>query len=202
MKPRLLDLFCGAGGAAEGLHRAGFDITGVDIRPQPRYPFEFILADALEYPLDGYDAIWASPPCQRWAGCKRQYLKRHPDLLTPTRERLHCQDKPFIIENVPLAPMSNTVMLCGEMFGLGVIRHRKFESNCLLLQPPHNKHRGSTSDGTYVTVAGGGGRGSTRYDLWCKAMGIHWMKRHELIQAVPPCFAEFLGRQLIKYIGG
>ena len=104
-KPKLLDLFCKQGGSATGLSRAGFDITGVDKDPQPRYPFRFIQADALEVPLDGYDFYWASPPCQRWSPSTSIHGYSHPDLVTPTRARLIGTGKPFVIENLRGAPL-------------------------------------------------------------------------------------------------
>ena len=124
MRPRLLDLFCGAGGAAMGYHRAGFDVVGVDNRPQPRYPFEFHLGDAMSWPLGGFDAIHASPPCQRWtaAGTSRSIGNGHPDLLTPTLARLSGQGAPWV---VPTAPLPGFV-LCGATFGLPIVRHRRF----------------------------------------------------------------------------
>ena len=133
---RLLDLFCGAGGAAMGYHRAGFtEIVGVDIKPQPRYPFEFVQTDAMAYPLDGFDAIHASPPCQAFTSLRHMYnAKPHPDLIEPTRARLEASGKLYVIENVPGAPLRAWLMLCGTMFGLGtgeaeLRRHRYFEMN-------------------------------------------------------------------------
>ena len=163
MKPRLLDLFCGAGGAAMGYHRAGFEVVGVDIEPQPRYPFEFYQADALNVltsiftPLD-FDAIHASPPCQAYSWSARRWTEvERADLLAPTRELLRATGLPYVIENVPGAPMQNPIRLCGVMFGLEVIRHRLFESNVAMVEPWHAPHQGSVQDGTYVTVAGHGG---------------------------------------------
>jgi hypothetical protein len=130
-RPRLLDLFCGAGGAAMGYHRAGFDVVGVDINPQPHYPFEFHQGDAMTWPLDGFDAIHASPPCKAFtrAGWSAHfgYHDRHDDLLTPTRTRLVLQPAPWVIENVPGSPMAPSVVLCGSNFGLNLRRHRWFE---------------------------------------------------------------------------
>ena len=116
--PRALDLFCCAGGASEGLRRAGFEVVGVDIEPQPHYPFEFHQADALTFPLDGFDFIWASPPCQAYTLCQRIQKNEHPDLVAPIRERLHANGAPYCIENVPGAPLVEPIELCGTMFGL------------------------------------------------------------------------------------
>lgn len=121
-QPVLLDLYCKAGGAAMGYHRAGFRVVGVDIEPQPHYPFEFHQADALTFPLDGFDAYHASPPCQRYSMITklhgRAIVESHPDLIDPTRYRLKSSGKPYIIENVPQAPLKDAVTLCGSMFNL------------------------------------------------------------------------------------
>ena len=132
-RPRLLDLFSGAGGAAMGYHEAGFDVVGVDIDPQPRYPFEFHQADALTFPLDGYDAIHASPPCQAYTQLGKG---EHPRLIEPIRVRLQSAGVPYVIENVVGAPLRNPVKLCGSTFGLHVKRHRLFETNVPMLVPP------------------------------------------------------------------
>ena len=145
---RILDLFCGAGGAGMGYHRAGFDVVGVDISPQPNYPFEFYRGDALEYLAsygDRFDAIHASPPCQSSSALTKGTNKgRHyPDLIPATREALTRFDVPTVIENVQGSDLRRDVTLCGEMFGLGVIRHRYFEiSRFDVPQPKHVKHRG------------------------------------------------------------
>ena len=141
--PRLLDLFCGAGGAAMGYHRAGFDVVGVDIAPQPRYPFEFHQADAMTFPLDGFDAIHASPPCQAYSRLRHlPWLagKEYPLLLTPTWERLATHGVPWVIENVADAPMPYSIVVCGWTIGLPIYRHRRFGSSFLLLAPPHRRH--------------------------------------------------------------
>ena len=119
-RPLLLDLFCGAGGAAVGYHRAGFDVVGVDNRPQPRYPYEFHQADAMTWPLDGYDVIHASPPCQAYANVTawRGRPDSHPDLLAETRQRLEDSGRPWVIENVPEAPIRADYLMCGSAFGL------------------------------------------------------------------------------------
>ena len=132
MKPRLLDLFCGAGGAARGYQLAGFHVTGVDIAPQPRYAGdEFVQADAMTWPLDGYDSIHASPPCQAYANVTawRGLRDDHPDLVAATRVRLEAAGVPWVIENVPEAPVRRDLLLCGSQFGLRVRRHRAFETS-------------------------------------------------------------------------
>src|SRR5665213_3193952 len=132
-RPRLLDLFSGAGGAAVGYHRAGFEVVGVDIKPQPHYPFEFRQKDALWVlegeTMEGFDAIHASPPCQAYSKARKLQGLRHPDLIASVRELLLAISLPYVIENVPGAPLRNPVLLCGEMFGLGVRRERLFETN-------------------------------------------------------------------------
>ena len=128
-KPRLLDLFCGAGGAAMGYHRAGFEVVGVDIKPQPHFPFEFHQVDALTYTLDGFDAYHASPPCQRYSCAVNLHNNRdsHPDLIDIVRNILLKTGKHYVIENVPGSPLINPTQLCGSAFGLRVRRHRLFE---------------------------------------------------------------------------
>lgn len=167
MRPRLLDLFCGAGGCAVGYHRAGFNVVGVDIQPQKRYPFEFVQADALEYAaahLHKFDAVHASPPCQAHSVITPDKSK-HVDLIPQTRALLEAGGLPYVIENVYGAKraMRSPVMLCGAQFGLKVYRHRLFESNVLLLVPEHHPHRDNTpcaghgiSDKGFVSVTSGG----------------------------------------------
>jgi DNA (cytosine-5)-methyltransferase 1 len=197
---RLLDLFCGAGGAAMGYHRAGFEVVGVDIDAQPYYPFEFIRADALTYPLDGFDAIHASPPCQLYSITHNTWLDRYyPDYLPAVRERLAASGVPWIIENVPGAPMWHGLLLCGSMFGLRVMRHRVFDSSHLLQGIDGHIH-----EGEYYSVTGHGERGHTgkRATIkdWREAMGIDWMPRTGLTQAIPPAYTEFLGRQIMEIV--
>ena len=159
-RPRLLDLFCGAGGAAMGYHRAGFDVVGVDIKPQPHYPFEFHQADALTFPLDGFDAIHASPPCQAYT-LMRHMGKRAgegaPDLVDATRLRLEGSGVPWVMENVVGSPLDNPLVLCGSAFGLGVRRHRLFESSHLIFRAPCD-HR----PGSWPVAVWGDGRPSRR----------------------------------------
>jgi len=223
-KPKLLDLFCGAGGASMGYYRAGFEVEGVDIKPQPNYPFKFYQADALEFPLDGYDAYHASPPCQfasiataRWRNAGYEY----PELIKDTRERLIATGKPYVIENVTGAKrhLRCPVLLCGITFGLGVVRHRWFECNPFILSPGHsskqchgavtrkkaiNDPAGHGMPGhTYraLNVAGHGGNSqSFRWQDWQEAMAIDWMTKQELTQAIPPAYTEYIGEYLLKAI--
>lgn len=199
IKFRLLDLYCGAGGASKGLADSGFEVVGVDIEPQPHYPFEFHLGDALTYPLAGFDAYWASPPCWRYQHLLKWRHPDAPDLIAVTRELLISTGKPYIIENVVGAPLKNPIRLCGVMFGLKVIRHRLFESNISIVEPRHLSHNGSPRTGDYVTVAGHGGDSrDCSLKTWREAMSIDWMTKGELTQAIPPAYSEYLGRALMK----
>ena len=207
-RPRIADLFCGAGGAAMGLHRAGFEVVGFDIEPQPRYPFEFHQQDALTVDLSGFDAVWASPPCQAYTPLRARYPEKdYPDLISVTRRALEDSSLPWIIENVIPAPIRRDVMLCGTMFDLRVYRHRKFETSGLFapMSPEHPKHKYRTGSGrgqtqrkahylagNFVTVTGNVGSYAG------EAMGIDWMTGKELSQAIPPAYSEFLGRQLAR----
>ncbi|MDE3197585.1 MAG: DNA cytosine methyltransferase, partial [Acidobacteriota bacterium] len=145
-EPRLLDLFCCAGGAGAGYGRAGFEVVGVDLKPQPRYPFEFRQADALALDSDfiaSFDAIHASPPCQSYSDLAKRNGNAHewPRLVEPVRRMLQQSGLPYIIENVEGAPLLNPVVLCGTMFrGLRVLRHRLFESNFPIIAPLHGRH--------------------------------------------------------------
>lgn len=185
-----------------GYHRAGFnDITGVDIKPQPHYPFKFIQGDALEYLAEHgteYDFIHASPPCQRYSLGSTRWdgIEYRPHLLPETEIKLLNLGIPFVVENVERAPfMLPTITLCGIQFKLNVIRHRKFSSNILLLGVPHLwKH---PDRGDFVTCAGHGGNGSNKYSTWCRAMGIDWMTKGELAEAIPPDYTEYIGRQFL-----
>jgi DNA (cytosine-5)-methyltransferase 1 len=210
-RPRLLDLFCGAGGAAVGYHRAGFDVTGVDIEPQPHYPFDFHQADALTFPLDGFDVVHASPPCQRWSTSTKRWNGRaglHPDLIEPTRVLLRSLGVPYVIENVPGAPLITPVRLCGSSFGLGVRRHRLFETSFPLLVPPcaHGtqppRYRVYAHGRWYLSpVAPVYGHGDGKAgDAWGEAMQIGGMTRAELAQAIPPAYTEHIGRQLLALL--
>jgi len=211
MKPRLLDLFSGAGGAAMGYARAGFEVVGVDVAPMPRYPFEFRQADALEYVAEywqEFDAIHASPPCQASSALTKgtNRGRSYPQLIPATREALNATGLPYLIENVQGADIRRDAMLCGEMFGLGVIRHRLFEVAGFTVEAPaHPPHRGRVAgmrhgqwfEGPYFAVYGdGGGKGSVAQ--WREAMGIDWTwDRKEIAEAVPPAFTACIGAQLL-----
>jgi len=203
MTPRLLDLFCGAGGCSVGYRRAGFDVVGVDNRPQPNYPFEFHQADALTFPLDGFDAIHASPPCPAYSlvsGFQR-VAASHPDLIDPVRAQLAAWGGPSVIENVPGAPLRRDVVLCGEMFGLRVHRHRVFETRWFfVMQPPHSRHTlrgGLTNCETGPGIARWITGNYADHEDASAAMGIDWMTRRELTQAIPPAYTEHIGHYLM-----
>jgi DNA (cytosine-5)-methyltransferase 1 len=214
-KPRLLDLFCGAGGAAMGYHRAGFEVVGVDIQPQPHYPFEFHQADALTFPSVMFDAIHASPPCQRYSDLAKRNgnAHTHPDLVAPTRALLHSTYLPYVIENVEGAPLIDPVILCGTMFpGLRVLRHRGFETSFAFEAPTHGRHPlvytmdkrkshyGQLDDRTaFVQVTGGG---NCSVAAARDAMGIDWMTKGELNEAIPPAYTEWIGEALLGLLAG
>lgn len=180
-----------------GLHRAWPDaeIVGVDIKPQPRYPFKFVQADAMECPIDG-DFNWASPMCQKHSLAARRWHKEWPNQVDPIRKRLRASGKPYVIENVVGAPLLNPMMLCGLMFGLKVIRHRLFECSFPWLTPEHSKCTRAISRGEAYTVAGHGAESkSYKYQDWADAMGIQWMTKTELTQAIPPAYSEYIARR-------
>ena len=216
MKPRLLDLFCGAGGAAMGYHRAGFEVVGVDIKPQPNYPFEFHQADAfvwLEEQCLGPtwkwepDAIHASPPCQAFTVYNNTgNVGEYPDLIEPTRELLRATGLPYVIENVPGAPLEDPVRICGTSLGLEVRRHRLFETNFLLFVPPcthgqftERKYPGSTNRPNGRTVANIG-EWRVPLEQQKQAMGVDWMTLEELSESIPPAYTELIGHQLKQHI--
>ena len=213
VRPRLLDLFCGAGGAAMGYHRAGFEVIGVDNRPQPHYPFAFIQADAMTYPLDGFDTIHASPPCQAYSqmtGCRPGLAEQYPELIDATRALLRRQSAPWVLENVDGAGLAEQddlfgvhgTLLCGAMFGRALYRHRLFETSFPLAAPHHPRHltpssrAGHHNPGTVISVAGN----CSPVALAREVMGIDWTTRDELAEAIPPVFAEYIGRQLLEHL--
>jgi len=218
VKPRLLDLFCGAGGAAMGYHRAGFEVVGVDIKPQPNYPFEFIQDDALRllrsdridmYPeeIKGFDAIHASPPCQLFSAYQRANKRQgeHPNLIPETRELLRSTGLPYVIENVEGAPLEEPYTICGVSLGLEVKRHRLFETSFPMTVPPcacggwmPSPHKASSNRKTRRTVAIG--EWKIPLETQQKAMGIDWMTVPELSQAIPPAYTELIGHQLLQHV--
>jgi DNA (cytosine-5)-methyltransferase 1 len=190
-----------------GYSRAGFDVVGVDNRPQPRYPFEFVQADAMTFPLDGFDAIHASPPCQAYSSAGKAasvtLSKVYPDLYVDIRDRLILTGRPWAIENVIGAPYRHGVMLCGSMFGLEVQRHRIFETSDLIMAGMHCRHSGRALTVTGHTPAwwDGGKRTSAGRDVGARAMGIDWaMTCRELSQAIPPAYTAFIGGQLREHM--
>ena len=202
---RLLDFFCGAGGAAMGYSQAGFDeIVGVDIVPQPNYPFTFVQADALMFAglprlRDNFDLIHASPPCQAFTVAQVIHKREHPNLIPPIRALLEASGVPWVMENVPGAPLRRDLVLCGTQFGLRTAhgklqRHRVFELSWEgpLLVPPHQHH------GKTISVFGHGGHVYHGVDDWREVMGIDWMTRDELAEAIPPAFTKFIGEQFIS----
>lgn len=224
---RILDLFCGAGGAAMGLHQAWpeAEIIGVDMKQQPRYPFTFLQGDALTICLEGFDFIWASPPCQAHTALKTAWnAKPHPNLVAPIRERLITTSIPYCIENVPGAPLIKSTILCGSMFdlqtkdGRGYLRrHRLFETS-FPLAPPRPCNHSSVVIGVYgghardrrraVTVVSKGGgynrnAGRPSFDLAAakEAMGIDWMDSYTLSQAIPPAYSKYIMEQFMVTCG-
>lgn len=215
VRPRLLDLFCGAGGCSVGYHRAGFDVVGVDNRPQPNYPFRFVQNDALWYcegrGLDAlredFDAIHASPPCPAYSRASHYHGVQadHPDLVPPTRVLLERIGLPYVIENVEGSPLRRDLVLCGEMFGLRLHRHRVFETNGFFaMQPRHSphtlkgaRHNCHIEDGHARLVAGN----YSNHEDATDAMGIDWpISRRELANAIPPAYTEHIGSYLMAAV--
>lgn len=197
---RALDLFCGAGGASRGLADAGFDVYGVDIAKQPNYPFWFKRADALTVDLSDFDFIWASPPCQAFTLAQRIQKNDHPNLIEPIRDRLVSAQVPFVIENVPGAPLRSPIELCGSMFGLRTYRHRLFECSFSIAQPYHPQHAAPTTKmgrkprhGEFLHVVGN----FSGVDEAREAMGIDWMTRDELREAIPPAYSRFIAQKFL-----
>jgi SAM-dependent methyltransferase len=245
-RPRLLDLCCGVGGASVGYERAGWDVTGVDLKPQPHYGgTAFVQADAIEYleaHIHEFDAVHASFPCQgysiatpTWAKVEKAEDWYRTDLIPACREICDEYGMPLVMENVMraerdyrhpglvsntygqdlgpefdgtseqmLLPVQRPITLCGEQFGLQVIRHRVFEVGEMVSPLPHVPHRGGVKDGTYITVAGHGSdntKGHSSVRAWQFAMGMPWaMTRHELAEAIPPAYTLYLGRQMLAWL--
>lgn len=203
-RPKLLDLYCGAGGAAMGYYRAGFDVVGIDINPQPHYPFEFHQEDAIEYlslHWRDFDSFHASPPCQFASELTPMaYRKNHKNWIPETQDALRATGKFYAIENVEAARkyIVNPVMLCGSMFGLGVWRHRYFElhKSITLLTPTCN--HGNVP----VLISGTRRRNNDRFEFSAQecrdASGLFWMTRKEMDEAIPPAYTEFIGSALLS----
>jgi DNA (cytosine-5)-methyltransferase 1 len=216
-RPKLLDLCCCAGGAARGYHDAGFAVVGVDINPQPNYPYEFHQADALEFLADWghqFDAIHSSTPCQSYLnlGAVNRKLGRiydHADLIAPMRELLIASGTPWVMENVEGSPLRDPVRICGTGLGMPLRRHRLFESNAPLTgiacdhkrfsEPkywtgwrPKGEHRLSTVVQVYGNA---GGR-----EHWPDALGVDWMTAKEMTECVPPTYTEHIGAQILAHI--
>lgn len=221
---KILDLFCCAGGASSGYFRAGFEVVGVDINPQPNYPYTFVQGDAIEFLIKygkDFDAIHASPPCQHYTKLKTLSVARngnnsygsHPELIEPVRALLQNSGKPYIIENVPGAPLINPISLSGSQFGLKTQRKRNFECSFsvdLSSLPPRTKMqtpsvgRGVGPDGSISICGNGGVKGLKSVDIplvWSNALGgVSWMTRAEMAECIPPAYTEFLGIQLMNHI--
>jgi DNA (cytosine-5)-methyltransferase 1 len=213
-KPRLLDLFCGAGGAAMGYHRAGFEVVGVDIKPQPRYPFEFIEGDAIENAKQlcvrfAFDAIHASPPCQAFSvanNYRPELATKYPDLIPSTRDLVVSSGLPYVIENVPGAPLVAPTMICGSGLGLPLRRHRLFECSFPLMGvgcahgqfPWREEYKHSTNRKRRRVAVLGEWR--VPFALQKEAAGIDWMTLEELSEAIPPAYTEHIGHYLLAEI--
>lgn len=222
--PVLLDLFCCAGGAGKGYHDAGFQVIGVDIDPQPRYPYEFFQGDAIEFAREFghlFDVIHASPPRQTFSRTKTLHDNEHPDLVEDTRRALVDSGSPWVIENVVGAPLIDPIKLSGQHFNmvtedvdgvpLKLVRHRLFESS-VDLTVPDEFHANRDIQTASIYGAGGGWTPKHRdnpdrrggyiphTDVVKRLLGIDWMNKHELSQSIPPKFTEFIGRQLLAHI--
>jgi DNA (cytosine-5)-methyltransferase 1 len=219
-RPKLLDLFCCQGGASVGYHRAGFDVYGVDIEPQPRYPYLFHRGNAVELlvhlieggglrfgneflHLSDFTAAHGSPPCQAFTRCQKIMGNEHPDLVEPTRFLFQQSGLAWVIENVEGAPLKDPAMLCGGMFGLETYRHRLFEANFSLATPSHPEHVARTTKmgrapvaGEFMHVVGN----FSGVDRAREVMDMPWATRDGLREAIPPAYTEHIGRQLIAHL--
>ncbi len=229
MKPRLLDLFCGAGLASIGYTEAGFEVVGVDIRPQPNYPYRFMQADALDVLCDtsvlrGFDAIHASPPCQAYSVATKFHRNqggKYPDLLPPTRCGLLESGRPFVIENVPGAPLRPDVVLRGDQFGLHTLKKRWFELGGWWLMSPRmlTPPKGTMADGDFISIFGSASyrkwgrmphgwrpkfdRGNPR-ETWHFALGLPtWFRpsAKEMAEGIPPAYTKHIGGHLLEFLG-
>ncbi|MGW8756920.1 SAM-dependent methyltransferase [Streptomyces albidoflavus] len=210
LKPRLLDLFCCQGGAAKGYADAGFEVTGVDIRPQPRYPYTFVQAEAVAFVLAHgaeFDVIHASPPCQHDSDCQRIQGRTHPDLIAPTRTALQASGRPWVLENVrgAVPKLEQPVMLCGPMFGVQTYRHRYFETGggLTLHQLNHPAHvvpqakMGRPVPHGYFGQFVGNFSG---VDLARRVMGVPWMNRDGIRECIPPAYTQWIGHHALTHL--
>jgi DNA (cytosine-5)-methyltransferase 1 len=212
-RPVLADLYCCAGGAAMGYFYAGFNVVGFDIEPQPNYPFEFVQMDALDALndrdlIEQFSAIHASPPCQAYSPLNAYNRKTYPDLVDETRELLVASSRPWVMENVPQAPLLDPVALCGSMFGLRVYRHRHFEASFPLVEPTdHPAHVARCARNGYLPeddqfMSIHGGKHSRAWLLMaCEVMGVPWMRTiKEVCEAIPPVYTEYIGRLILGHL--
>lgn len=208
-KFKLLDLYCCGGGAGYGYEQAGFDVTGIDIKPQPKHRGKFIQADAIEYLKNHwheYDIIHASPPCQAYSKASMQFRKTgkvYVDLIELTRKTLIETGLPYVIENVPGSPLINPIELCGAMFEMRTYRHRLFESNVNLNSPPHPEHIAPNAkmgrppkDGEFIQYVGH----FSGVKMVQEMTGLYWLGQNELAQSIPPQYTKYIGKQLISYL--
>jgi DNA (cytosine-5)-methyltransferase 1 len=206
---KALDLYCCGGGASVGLQKAGFDVTGVDIDLQKNYPYTFIQTNVLELSIDflkEFDFIWASPPCQAHTLAGTQWRKEgkvYPELIEPTRVMLEKAGRPYVIENVPGAPIKQPIMLCGTMFGLRTYRHRLFETNFPVQIPIHMPHTHKNAkmgrkpkEGEYLQIVGH----FSGVPLAREIMGLPSLNQYELAQAIPPDYSKYLAEQWIETV--
>ncbi|MFJ5109349.1 SAM-dependent methyltransferase [Streptomyces sp. NPDC088551] len=215
-RPRLLDAFCCSGGMAMGFHLAGFDVVGVDIEPQPDYPFAFVQADAVDFIREHgaeFDLVHGSPPCQAWTPLNAYNHKTYPELIAPARDAMRSTGRPYIIENVEAArgELIDPVMLCGPMFGLNVYRHRLFETGGFTLTPPqHPAHKRlcvrngylPTSERPFMTITGG--RHSKAWQrAAANAMGTPWITTiRGVCEAIPPAYSQWIGTRYMATLEG
>lgn len=209
MYPRVLDLYCCQGGASQGYIDAGFAVVGVDLYPQPRYPWPFDQADAIEYVLEygaEFELIHASPPCQLYSKTHRINRSEFPDLIGPTRDALDKVGVPYVIENVvdAASELLEPVELCGSMFGIETYRHRLFETTWKMEAPPHPEHIARTTkmgrapvDGQYMHIVGN----FSGTDRARSIMGMPWANRDGLREAIPPVYSEYVGRSFREATG-
>lgn len=211
-RPRLLDLFCCEGGAAMGYHRAGFEVVGVDLNPKfaKRYPFEFHAGDALEFFADHwheFDAWHASPPCQAHTRAQKLQGNEHLDFIPQTRAAFrrasYLVQTPWVIENVPGAPLNNPTVLCGSMFGIETYRHRLFETNFILSSPKHPEHVAKNTKmgrppvaGEFMHIVGN----FSGVDKAREIMAMPWASQNGLREAIPPAYTEYIGKQILEEI--